>query len=143
MMSIGVAIPLQWDQKNRQDREVAAKLALTERARAQQDEALRNHVAEVRSMLNEWESGLERIARYEREIVPLAQDRAQAALSAYRGGKGDLNAVLAARKNEIEIRTQALQLAMDTARTWAQLNFLVPAEDHAAHGEPAVTKEAP
>ena len=94
-------------------------------------------------MLNEWENGLEGMARCGREIGAVAQDRAQAALSAYRGGKGDLNAVLAARKNEIEIRTQALQLAMDTARTWAQLNFLVPAEDHSAHGEPAVTKEAP
>jgi outer membrane protein TolC len=141
MFSIGVAIPLQWDQKNRQDREVAAKLALAERARAQQEDALRNHVAEVRSMLNEWENGLERIARYERELLPLAQERTQAALAAYRGGKSDLNAVLAARKNEIEMRTQALQLNADTARAWAQLNFLVPA-DHAAHDTPAAAKEA-
>lgn len=141
MFSVGVAIPLQWDQKNRQDREVAAKLALTERARAQQEEALRVHVAEVRTMINEWENGLERIARYERELVPLARDRTQAALATYRGGKGDLNAVLAARKNEIEVRTQALQLNMDTARIWAQLNFLVPDENHPALLEPAVTKE--
>ena len=137
MFSVGVAIPLQWDQRNRQDREVAAKFALIERAKAQQEDALRNHVAEVRSMLNEWENGLERITRYERELLPLARDRTEAALSAYRGGKGDLNAVLAARKNEIEVRTQALQLTQDTARTWAQLNFLIPADDHTDH--PAVT----
>jgi outer membrane protein TolC len=142
MFSIGIAIPLQWDQKNRQDREVAAKVALTDRAKAQQEDALRNHVAEVRTMINEWENGLERIARYERELAPLARERTQAALAAYRSGKSDLNAVLAARKNEIEIRTQALQIAMDTARTWAQLNFLVPDEDHSAHLEPAVSKEA-
>ena len=142
MVSVGIAIPLQWDQKNRQDREVAAKAALADRARAQQEDALRNHIAEVRSMINEWENGLERIARYERELLPLAQARTQAALAAYRGGKGDLNAVLAARKNEIEMRTQALQLNADTARTWAQLNFLVPAEEHAAHDDPAAAKEA-
>jgi len=141
MVSIGVAIPLQWDQKNRQDREVAAKLALTERAKAQQEDALRNHVAEVRTMFNEWENGLERIARYERELLPLAHERTQAALAAYRGGKSDLNAVLGARKNEIEIRTQAVQLAMDTARAWAQLNFLVPEEDHSTHIDPAAAKE--
>jgi outer membrane protein TolC len=135
MFSVGVSIPLQWDQKNRQDRELAAKLALTERAKAQQEDMLRAHVAEVRIMLNEWENGRERIGRYERELIPLAQDRTQAALAGYRGGKGDLNSVLAARRNEIEVRTQTLQLEMDTARIWAQLNFLAPADAHASSPE--------
>ncbi len=143
MFSVGVSIPLQWDQKNRQDREVAAKLALIERAKAQQEDTLRNHTAEIRSMINEWENGLERIARYERELLPLARERTQATLAAYRGGKGDLNAVLASRKTEIETRTQAIQLEMDTARTWAQLNFLVLDNDHASSPAGAVTKEKP
>ena len=141
MVSIGVAIPLQWDQKNRQDREVAAKLALTERAKAQQEDALRNHVAEVRTMFNEWENGQERIARYQRELLPLAQDRTRASLAAYRGGKADLASVLAARRNEIDVRTQALQIEMDTARAWAQLNFLIPEEDHSDHLDAAAVKE--
>lgn len=137
MFSVGVSVPLQWDQKNRQDREIAAKAALVEQARAQQEDVLRAHVAEVRSMLNEWENGRERIARYERELVPLASDRTEAALAAYRGGKSDLAAVLAARRNEIDVRTQTLQLEMDTARLWAQLNYLLPAEaqDHAGAGD--------
>jgi len=133
MVSIGISIPLQWDQKNRQDREVASKLALAERAKAQQEEMLRAHLAEVRAMLNEWENGQERLARYERELVPLAKDRTQAALAAYRGGKGDLGAVLAARRNDLEVGTQTLQLEMDTARVWAQLNFLVPDGVHEQH----------
>jgi outer membrane protein TolC len=112
-------------------------VARVHRAAVVQQHAKASNVAEVRSMLNEWENGLERITRYERELLPLARDRTEAALSAYRGGKGDLNAVLAARKNEIEVRTQALQLTQDTARTWAQLNFLIPADDHTDH--PAVT----
>jgi outer membrane protein TolC len=141
MFSVGVAIPLQWDSKNRQDREVASKLALADRAKAKQEDALRIHVAEVRQMYNEWESGNERIARYQRELVPLARERTQAALAAYRGGKGDLSAVLAARRNEIEVRTQALQLEMDTARAWAQLTFLIPDEDHSAHIDTVAPKE--
>jgi outer membrane protein TolC len=139
MFSVGVSIPLQWDQKNRQNRELAAKLALTERAKAQQDEMSRAHAAEVRNMLNEWENGRERIARFERELVPLAKDRTQAALAAYRGAKGDLNSVLAARRNEIDVRTQTLQLEMDTARIWAQLNFLVPEGAHPASADTAAT----
>ena len=143
MVSVGVSIPLQLDQKNRQNRDLAAKLALTERAKAQQEDMLRAHIAEIRAMLNAWENGHERIARYERELVPLAQDRTQAALAAYRGAKGDLNSVLAARRNEIEVRTQTLQLEMDTARIWAQLNFLVPDGPHEMPADASATsKEA-
>jgi hypothetical protein len=34
--------------------------------------------------------------------------------------------VLGARRNEIEVRAQALQLQIETARTWAQLRYLYP-----------------
>jgi outer membrane protein TolC len=139
MVSVGVSIPLQWDQKNRQNRELAAKLALTERAKAQQEEMLRAHIAEIRAMLNDWENGRERIGRYERELIPLAKDRTRAALAAYRGAKGDLNTVLVARRNEIEVRTQTLQLEMDTARIWAQLNFLVPDGTHEMQSDVGAT----
>jgi len=133
MVSVNVAIPLQWDQKNRQDRELAAKLAMADQAEAQRDEALRAHIAEVRSMIQEWDNGRERRARYERELVPLAGERAQAVLAAYRGGKASLNDVLAARRNEIEARMQALQLEAETARLWAQINFLFPDDTVARH----------
>ena len=126
MVSVGVAIPLQWDQKNRQDREVAAKLATAEQAEAQREDALRAHVAEVRAMIQEWESLRERRARYERELVPLSAQRTQAVLAAYRGGKSSLAEVLAARRGEIEVRTQVLQLESENARLWAQISFLVP-----------------
>jgi outer membrane protein TolC len=126
MVSVGVSIPLQWDQKNRQDRELAARLAMADQAKAQREEALRAHIAEVRVMLNDWENGRERRARYERELIPLARQRTQAALAAYRGARSGLGDVLSARRNEIGVRMQALQLEAETARLWAQLNFLFP-----------------
>ncbi len=142
MFSVGVSVPLQWDQKNRQDREIAAKSALAEQALAQQEEMVRAHVAEIRTMLDEWENGRERVARYERELVPLATSRTQAALAAYRGGKADLTGVLAARRNEIEVRTQTLQLEMEAARLWAQLNYLLPDEAHGGGHKNPATGEA-
>jgi outer membrane protein TolC len=136
MVSVEVAIPLQWDQKNRQDRELAAKLAMADQAEAQREEALRAHIAEVRSMIQEWDSSRERRARYERELLPLAGERTRAVTAAYRGGKASLNDALSARRTEIEVRMQALQLEMETARLWAQLNFLFPngAAAHPAGG---------
>ncbi len=126
MVSVAVSIPLQWDQPNRQNRELAAKLAMADQARAEREDMLRAHTAEVRVMIEEWNNGHERRLRYERELLPLAKERTQATLAAYRGAKASLVDVLTARRNEIDVRLQSLQLEMDTARLWAQLNFLVP-----------------
>jgi len=126
MVSLGVSIPLPWDRGNRQDREVAAKLAVAEQARGQREEMLRAHVGEVRVLLGEWQNGRERLARYERDLIPLAAERSRAALAAYQGGRASLTDVLLARRNETEVRMQAVQLEMETARVWAQLNFLSP-----------------
>ena len=129
MISLMISVPLQWDQSHRQDRELAAKLALVEQARAQREDALRAHVAEVRAMIAEWENDRERTARYQRELLPLAAERTQATLAAYRGGKAGMTDVLLARRSEIDLRLQALQLEMEAARLWAQLDFLAPEGD--------------
>lgn len=126
MVSLGVSIPLQWDQQNRQDRELAAKLAQVAEAQARYEDLLRSHEAEVRGWLNDWQTGRERLDRYRNELIPTARQRSEAALTAYRSGKSDLTAVLVARRDEIDARMQALSLEMATARSWAQLNFLVP-----------------
>ena len=146
MVSLGVSIPLQWDQKNRQDRELAAKLAISEQARAEREEALRARIGEVRAMITEWENGRERIARYRRELIPLARERTKATFAAYQGGKANLTDMLLARLNEIDVRMQALQLEMESARPWAQLNFLFPEDVGASHTSvvprESATKEA-
>ena len=139
MISVNVAIPLQWDQKNRQDREVAAKLAMASQAEAQREEILRAHIGEIQAQIHEWENGRERRTRYERQLVPLARERTQAVLAAYRGGKANLAEVLAARRNEIDVRMQALQLEMETARLWAQINFLLPDSALAQHARGATS----
>jgi outer membrane protein TolC len=143
MVSLGVSVPLQWDQKQRQEREIASKLAMTEQAKAQLDDMLRAHVAEVRAMIQEWENGRERLTRFERELVPISKERSRATLTAYQGGKASLSEVLLARRNEIEVRMQVLQLEMDTARLWAQLNFLYPENTSSMHEHASTSGSLP
>ncbi len=126
MLSIGVSIPLQWDAKNRQDRELAARLAMVDEAKARYEDALRSREAEIRSQLDDWQTGMTRLTRYRDELIPTAGQRTEAALTSYRIGKSDLAAALAARRDDIDIRIQALNLELETARSWAQLHFLVP-----------------
>lgn len=126
MVSFGVSVPLQWDRQQRQNREVAAKLLQAEQAKAEREEALRQHIAQARTLLEEWSNNRERLARFANELVPLAQQRSAATLTAYRGAKARLDEVLAARRAELAVRLQALELEANTARLWAQLNFLAP-----------------
>lgn len=139
MVSVNVSVPLQWDRTNRQDRELAAKLALLEQARAQREEEVRMHVAQTLAMLQEWRSNRERLQRYDASLLPLAGERTQAALAAYRGGAGPLSSVLDARRAEIDTRMERLRLEMESARLWAQLNYLVPAD----HGLTKNSQENP
>ena len=136
MVSVNLSVPLQWDQKNRQDREVAAKLATVEQMRAEREEATRAHVSEALAMLQEWRSDRERLTRYGTSLLPLATERTRASIAAYRGGSGPLTAVLEARRGEIDTRMERLRLEMEAARRWAQLNFLVPV----GHNAPAATR---
>lgn len=136
MASFNVSVPLQWDQKNRQDQELAAKLATVEQMRAQREEATREHLAQVTAMLQTWQSGRDRLSRYDNTLIPLAAERTRATLSAYRGASGTLASVLEARRMELDARMDRLRLAMETARIWAQLNYLIPAEHDVATPRP-------
>jgi outer membrane protein TolC len=77
-------------------------------------------------LLNDWQSNKERIARLSSDLLPAAGQRTEAAMTAYRSAKGDLAAVLSARRDEIDARMQVLALEMETARLWAQLTYLIP-----------------
>lgn len=129
MISVGLSLPLQWDQKNRQQRELSSRLAMADQARAERDEALRSHIAEVSSLLNEWQSKRSRVSRYDNELLPQARQRVQAILAAYRGGKSSLSDLLAAQRNQTDMHLQALQLQAEAASLWAQLRYLTPSNE--------------
>jgi outer membrane protein TolC len=124
MLSVGVSLPLQWDQGKRQNRELAAKLSMAAQAGSEHEEALRMLVAETQNTLNEWRSKRERLARFQNKLLPLAQQRVAANMAAYRGGKLSLIELLATQRNEIETRLQSLQLEADAAKLWVALQFL-------------------
>jgi outer membrane protein TolC len=133
MVSVNVSRPLQWRQRNRQERELAAKLAVVAQIQAEREEETRAHLADAESLLYAWQSNRDRLLRYDAALIPLARERTLAATAAYRGRSGPLTAVLDARNGEIEVRRDQLILEMETAELWAELNYLVLA----GHGQAA------
>lgn len=126
MFSIGVSIPLPIARAQRQDREVAAKLATLGAARARLLDAQAAEEAVLRVALNEWNTGRERVQRLREELLPAARNRTQGALAAYSAATADLAMVLAARRDELEALMQILSLEAETARAWARAHYVLP-----------------
>jgi outer membrane protein TolC len=128
MVSINFAIPLQVDRAQRQDRELAARMAQLEQAKAEREDAERIVLADARVALQQWRSRRERAIHYDATLVELAAERTRAAMAAYRGGSGPLVGVLDARRLELDTRIERLRLDMEAAALWAQLAYLFAAD---------------
>ncbi len=126
MVSLMFSIDLPWSQGTRQERELAARLKEQDAARAMREDAQRMRGAEVDATIAEWESSRAQARRIENELLPLAAQRREAALAAYRGGTGPLSAVLDARRALLDAELSLIAQQQAAAKAWAWLNFVVP-----------------
>jgi outer membrane protein TolC len=129
MASLMFSVDLPLAAERRQDRDVAASLAQVDRARALREEARRAYEAQVRTLAVDWETWNRRVERFERVLIPLALERAAAALAGYRGGRGELMGVIEARKSEAETRLGLHNALLERGRAWAGLSYLAPQEE--------------
>lgn len=126
MVSVNLSVPLQWNADQRQNRELAARIAAAQQLRDERDEAVRELVAQTRALIQQWQGNRVRIAHVDARLLPLAAERIRAALAAYRGGTAPLPAVLDARRQQIDLRLERLRLEMENARLWASVVYRVP-----------------
>jgi len=128
MISVELRVPLPVFASRRQDPLIASKLAAAAQVEAERADALRMHTADLRKLLATWRSAVERSRRYEKELLPLADDRADAALASYRGGRSDLQTTLTAFNNVIEQRVTYTDLLNTLGQSWASLHYAFPQE---------------
>ena len=126
MLTVMVAFDLPWQKDRRQDRDVAAKLAELEQVRAIREDARRMHDAEVRGWLADFDAAARRIGRFEQTLLPLAEDRRSASLAAYRGGRGELGALLEAERAVTDAELSHVAALAERGKAWANLSFLYP-----------------
>ena len=107
---------------------IVSKLAALTQIQAEREDALRMHTAQLRKTLAVWRSSNERMQRYDHELLPLADDRVEAALAAYSGGRGDMQAALTALDAAIEQRIAYTELQTTLGQAWAALHFAFPQE---------------
>ncbi len=124
--SVQVGFDLPVFTKNRQDPALSSKLSLLDKSRSMKEDAERVLKSDAEKNYADWEASTARVVRYEASILPQAKQRIAAALAAYQSGRGDLNAVLDARRAELDIELQHLSLQVDAARAQLQLQYYLP-----------------
>lgn len=128
MLMVEFSIDLPLFTRNRQDRGITARRAELQSVAASREDARRAQLAAVHRALAEWHGLKKQLERTEKQILPLARDRAQTAVAAYRGG-GELQPWLEARRDEIEQRIERARTLGELGRVWAALAFLLPREE--------------
>ena len=123
MVSVGVSIPLQVAPSRRQDRELAARQALVDKAEADLEEATRAATADYRAWRSDAIRLQQRIARYGAAVTAPARQRTVATLAAYRSNQASLSAVFEARQAEVEAQRKLLSLQRSLARAQVQLAY--------------------
>ncbi|MGA0609620.1 TolC family protein [Caldimonas sp. KR1-144] len=121
LVSFGVSIPLQIAPARRQDREIAAKLALVDQAEAELAEATRAATAQYQALAGDADRLRQRLQRYERAVVAPAGRRTAAALAAYRSNQASLAALFDARHMEVEVQRKLLALQRELDRAQVEL----------------------
>lgn len=126
MVSLEFRVGLPLFSSNRQDPVVRARRADLSRLEAEREQELRTHTSEITAMLAAWDAARERADLYERERLPLARERSQAALTAFQSGRAELEQVLASRVAEIDAQRSYAELLQELGRAWSFLRYLQP-----------------
>jgi len=121
MFQVAIELPVYADRK--QDRTIAAKLALLERAREQRADHLRQLRSELGSAYADWELAGERLRNIDAAVLPDARSRLDALLAQHGAGAASLIAVFEARRGLVEARIQELLMRGAQARARIALQY--------------------
>jgi outer membrane protein TolC len=123
MVSVGVSIPLQIAPAQRQDREVASRLALVDKAEAELAEATRAATAEYRVVAGDVQRLRQRMERYQASVMAPAEQRIQVATAGYASNQLPLTTLFEARHAVVDAQRKLLSLQRDLAKAQARLAF--------------------
>lgn len=123
MVSLQFRVGLPLFSGSRQDPLITAKYAEARQIEAEREADLRMHAAETASRISAWEAARARMDLLERERLPLAHQRSQAALAGFTAGRLPLTALLDAHTAEIKLQRDYAGLLRDLGSAWAYLRY--------------------
>lgn len=125
MITFQVAIDLQTDRANRQDRRSAEKLILAEKARKLMDDKRRELSAELEAARADWETAQAREDEHQKRLIPAANARLSLAEAGYAAGRQNLAEVWEARRAMLEVEMDHWTILTDLQRAMVKVGYLL------------------
>ncbi len=125
MVSFQFTFDLPWQRGQRQQPQLLAKRKDAERIEAEREETMRRHREELEAQLAELQALDSQRERLAADGQALAGERVALALASYQSGRGDLGAVLAARREAVDARLRLIELDAQRNALRVRLNTLV------------------
>lgn len=123
MVSLQVSFDLPIFPGSRQDPKIAAKRAERAGLDAEREATLREHAAMLESDLAEHRRLANAVKRQREVLLPLADEKVALAMAAWRGGKGSLAEVIAARRERIDTELKVIELEGQRRQVAARLYY--------------------
>ncbi len=125
MVSVQFSFDLPWQKGRRQQPQIEARQREVRRIEAERDETMRRHLETVEDDLAQLEALDAQRARLQFSGMALADERIALAMAGYQGGRSDLAAVIAARREALEARLRLLELDTQRAALRVRLTTLI------------------
>jgi outer membrane protein, heavy metal efflux system len=123
MISLQFTLDLPLFPETRQDPQIQVKRQALARVEAERDAMFRDHTQELEADLAEYDVTTRQLTRLREVHLPLAKQKVDYQFASYRSGKGDLTAVLAARRELIDLRLKEIELEGKRAEDAAKLYY--------------------
>lgn len=136
MVSLQVSFDLPLFPGSRQDPKIAAKRAERAGLDAEREMALREHAAMLETDFAEHQRLANAVRRQREILLPLADEKVGLALAAWRGGKGSLTDLIAARRERIDAELKAIALEGERLQVAARLHYAYGDDARQHTGEP-------
>ena len=120
-LMVGIDLPLFTGQ--RQDQRTGAARETLLASHARRDDALREVTAALTASYRNWQSGSERLRRYDEALLPESRKRVASSLAGYQSGQGQLTALLDARRSMLESELMRLDLHVEVVRERLALQY--------------------
>lgn len=128
MAGVMFTVDLPLFQSRRQDKDYAANLSRSMQAVDQLTLVQREHVAQVQSLVAQYQASQVLWQRQREDILPLQRKRLDVLTAQYRSGQSDLPTLLEARRGVLDTELAASQAEREMARNWAAIQWLIPQE---------------
>lgn len=128
MAGVMFSVDLPIFQSKRQDKDYAADVSRSMQAVDQLTLVKREHIAQVHTLVTQYQAAQILWQRQRDEVLPLQRRRLDVLTAQYRSGQSDLPALLDARRGVLDTELAVNQAEREMARSWAAVNWLIPQE---------------